>query len=114
VAQTRNRSLALALERLVFRTWASNAVTIADKLRRRPLTAQEHSDRDELKAFRPAIDRSDSRNWKSQVLLVLALGATFVGAWLSVVGNLAGFVLVVVGLPATVATGMWCFRNWDY
>jgi hypothetical protein len=89
---------------------------ILDRLKtRRPLTAQQRSDRAEVEAFHAGVvGREVPRSRKSQLFLVLALGLTFVGAWMGVGGSGLGFALFVVGLPATVAIGWWCFRNWEY
>jgi len=82
---------------------------------RQPSSDEERAARAEAEAFRPGIERSNtSKNRTSQVLLVLALIATFVGGSLALVGSNAGLVLFIVGLPVTVVTGVWCFRNWDY
>ena len=79
----------------------------------------EERDRAELEAFHGGVNRSDDpKNRRSQVLLVVALAATIVGAslaladqgWLSVIG----LCLVAVGLPALFITAVWAFRNWDY
>ena len=52
------------------------------------------------------------------MLLVLALGATFVGASLALadrgVLGVFGLCLLAVGLPALLVTAVWAFRNWDY
>jgi hypothetical protein len=81
---------------------------------RRPLTEEERADRATLKATRRQ-NRSDSRrNWKSQLLLTLGIGATIVGTSLWAVGSFVGLGLVAVGLPMTVAVGVWSLRNWDY
>jgi hypothetical protein len=78
-------------------------------------TEQERADRAEAKAFRPGISHESwSKNRKSQLLLALAICVTFVGGSLSLVGSYVGFALFVLGLPATVAIGVWCLRNWDY
>lgn len=82
-------------------------------IRGRPLTEQERADRAEMKAFRPNSTRTP-KNRKSQLLVVLALAVTFVGAWLADVGSPVGVGLFVVGLLVTVVTGVWCFRTWDY
>jgi hypothetical protein len=50
----------------------------------------------------------------SQLLLMVFVGATFVGGSLMLVGSVVGFIMVIVCLPATVATGVWCFKKWDY
>jgi hypothetical protein len=43
------------------------------------------------------------------------VGATFVGgSLLLAVGSLVGLIMVIVCLPASVATGVWCFKKWDY
>jgi hypothetical protein len=31
-----------------------------------------------------------------------------------VVGVFLGFALLALGLPVTVATAVWCIRNWEY
>jgi hypothetical protein len=54
------------------------------------------------------------KNKLSQLLLMAFVGATLVGASLMVVGSIVGFILVIVCLPATVVTGVWCFKKWDY
>ena len=75
----------------------------------------DRSDRAEIKAFRPGVEgRPVSKQRGSQVVLVLGFAATFVGAWLAVVGNVVGIVLLVVGLPTLLAAAVWSFRNWDY
>ena len=85
-----------------------------------PLTEEEErADRAEMKAYRPGVNRSGGpKNRKSQVLLALALGATFAGASLALVDRgplgLTGFLLLAVGVPTLVITAVWCFRNWDY
>ena len=83
------------------------------------LSDQERADRAEEEAYRPGINRSSGpKNRKSQVLLVLALGATFIGASLALadrgVLGVFGLCLLAVGLPALVVTAVWAFRNWDY
>lgn len=84
-------------------------------IRRRRLTDLERADRAEAKAFRPGLNRSGfAQNRKSQLVFVLGLGATFVGGSLMLAGSLIGIAIFVVGLPVTVATGVWCFRNWDW
>jgi hypothetical protein len=84
-----------------------------------PLTDEERADRAEVRAYHPGVSRSDGpKNRTSQVLLVVALAATIVGAslaladqgWLSVIG----LCLVAVGLPALFITAVWAFRNWAY
>ena len=90
-------------------------MTTEGKIRFRRLSAQQRADRAELKAFHGGVSGVDSpKNRKSQLVLVLALAATFFGAWLSIVGTVMGFVLLAVGLPATVGAAVWCIRNWDY
>jgi fatty acid desaturase len=84
-----------------------------------PLTEQERADRAEVKAFHAGVNRSDGpKNRKSQLLLVLALAATFVGASLALAAGgrprVIGLCLLAVGFPALVVTAVWCFRNWDY
>jgi hypothetical protein len=79
----------------------------------------EDTDRAEQKAYRPGVNRSSGpKNRKSQLLLALALAATFVGASLALAARgtlgLIGLCLLVVGLPTLVITAVWCFRNWDY
>ena len=76
----------------------------------------EDTDRAEEKAYRPGINRSSGpKNRMSQVVLVLALGATFVGASLFIANqSVVGIVLFVVGLPALIVTAVWAFRNWDF
>ena len=73
--------------------------------------------RAELKAFHGGVvGMEEPKNRKSQLLLVLALTATFFGAWLSVAGVevVLGLLLVAVGLPSTIAIAAWCVRNWTY
>ena len=90
-------------------------MTSGAKIRPRRRSAQQRADRAELKAFHGGIaGKGEPRNRKSQLLLVLALGATFFGAWLAVVGVVIGFVLLALGIQAAVATAVWCVRNWDY
>lgn len=84
-----------------------------NKVGDRSRTDEKRADRAEAKAFR-AYRRGLSRNRKSQLLLALAVSATFAGGSLSLVGSYVGFGLFAVGLPATVAIGVWCLRNWDY
>jgi hypothetical protein len=74
----------------------------------------ERADRAEIEEFDAASRRLRPKNRKSQALLAVALCATFVGGSLMIVGSYVGFALFIVGLPATVAIGWWCFRNWDY
>lgn len=54
------------------------------------------------------------RNKPSQLLLALGIGASLVGASLVAVGSLVGFILVIVGVPFTVAVGVWVLKNWEY
>jgi hypothetical protein len=90
-------------------------MTVPGKLRLRRVTAQQRADRAELKAFHGGVVGSDApKNRKSQLLLVLGLAATFFGSWLAVVGVFLGFALLALGLPVTVATAVWCIRNWEY
>jgi hypothetical protein len=78
---------------------------VMDKIRRRP-TDLERADRAEVKALRAGFGRKGlPRNRKSQLVLALAICATFVGGSLSLVGSYIGFALFAVGLPATVAAG---------
>jgi hypothetical protein len=89
-------------------------MAIVTRIRHRP-SDLERADRAEAKAFRPGFGRRGlPKNRKSQLLLALAICATFVGGSLSLVGSYVGFALFSVGLPATVAIGVWCMRNWDY
>ena len=55
-----------------------------------------------------------NKNRLSQLMLILALGGTFVGGSLALVGSLLGMGLFAGCLVATIGTGVWCFRNWDY
>jgi hypothetical protein len=90
-------------------------MALSEVLRRWAPTDQGRADRAEAKAFRDGFNRRGlSKNRKSQLLLTLAVCATFVGGSLSLVGSYVGFGLFIVGLPATVAIGVWCLRNWDY
>ena len=90
-------------------------MAIGGRIRLRRLSAQRRADRAELKAFHGGVVGMDaSRNRTSQLLLVLALAATFFGAWLAVVGAFIGFLLLAAGLPCTVAIAVWCVRRWDY
>jgi hypothetical protein len=90
-------------------------MTVAERIQRRWRTPQQRADRAELKAFHGGVVGTDSpKNRGSQLLLALGLAATFIGTWFALVGVLIGFVLVAVGLPTTVATAVWCIRNWDY
>jgi hypothetical protein len=90
-------------------------MTTSGKLHLRRLSAQERADRAELKAFHGGIKGVEApKNRLSQLALVLALAATFFGIWLAVVGLLIGFILLAVGLPATVGITVWCLRRWDY
>lgn len=90
-------------------------MAIAQMLRRRAPTDPERADHAEVQAFHAGVNRIGlPRNRKSQVLLTVALIATFLGAALSLVGSYVGFGLFVVGLPTLVATSIWCVRNWDY
>lgn len=69
--------------------------------------------RAEERAFVSVYDRQ-KRNKPSQVLLLLGMGASVVGASLMAVGSLVGFILVAVGVPFTVATAVWVFKHWNY
>ena len=90
-------------------------MTTGERIRLRPLSAQQRTDRAELKAFRGGISGTDApKNRRSQLLLALALAATFFGIWLAVVGAVVGFIMLAVGLPTTAGTAVWCIRNWDY
>lgn len=79
----------------------------------------EDTDRAEVKAYRPGVNRSKGpKNRLSQLVLVLGFFATAAGGFLVFAsgGNarLIGYCLLVVGLPALVVTAVWAFRNWDY
>ena len=90
-------------------------MTVGEKIRLSRRTPQQRADRTELKAFHGGVAGSEEpKNRPSQLLFVLALAAMFFGAWLAVVGVFLGFVLLALGLPATVVTAVWCIRNWDY
>jgi hypothetical protein len=54
-------------------------------------------------------------NRRSQALLALALVVTVAGGLLALAGGLLiGVPLFGVGLIATLAIAVWCFRNWDF
>lgn len=73
--------------------------------------------RAEERAFVSVYDRR-KKNKPSQLLLLVGMGASVVGASLIAVGTsggvLVGFVLVGVGVPLTVAAGVWALKNWEY
>jgi hypothetical protein len=79
-----------------------------------PRTQAERADSALAGTYTRGVDRSGSRDWKSQSLLALAICATFVGVWLTMFGSPVGIGLLVVGLPTAIATTVWCIRNWDY
>ena len=79
-----------------------------------PLSQEERADTALAETYGRGVTGSGSKNWKSQSLVALALGATFVGGILALFGNLVGIGLFVIGLPTLVATTVWCIRNWDY
>jgi hypothetical protein len=54
-------------------------------------------------------------NRRSQAVLALALVVTVAGGLLALAGGwLIGLPLFGVGLVATIATSVWCFKNWDF
>ena len=69
--------------------------------------------RAEERSFVSVYERK-KKNKLSQLLLMVFVGATLVGASLMAVGSVVGFIMVIVCLPATVATAVWCFKRWDY
>lgn len=54
------------------------------------------------------------KNRPSQLLFILALGTTLVGASFGASGNRLGLYVGAPALLATVAIARWIFRNWDY
>lgn len=80
----------------------------------RPISQKERADTALAETYGRGVIGSGSKNWKSQSLLVLAFCATFAGGILALFRNPIGIGLFVVGLPALVATAVWCIRNWDY
>jgi hypothetical protein len=54
------------------------------------------------------------RNRPSQLLFVLGLGTTIVGASFAASGSRLGLYVGVPALLATVAIARWIFKNWDY
>ncbi len=67
----------------------------------------------EVRGF-TTLSQRQKKHRLSQLLLTLGLAATFAGGSLMVGGKLIGLALFVVGLPVTVATGVWAIKHWDY
>ncbi len=67
----------------------------------------------EERAFRSVADRHEKKNRGSQLLLVLGLALTIVGASITAAGNAVGIALVVVGLLLTAATSAWALKHWN-
>jgi hypothetical protein len=79
-----------------------------------PATDREREAHAEERSFVSGYERQ-KKNKLSQLLLMVFVGATFVGgSLLLAVGSLVGLIMVIVCLPASVATGVWCFKKWDY
>jgi len=84
----------------IFRRWRTK------RQRERAAHAEE-------RAFVSDYERSP-KNLPSQLLFILAFGATIVGASFAGAGSLLGLYVGVPALVATVAIARWIFKNWDY